>query len=273
MTRVGKKLGDIVAPRATFWAHPACYGWKDGSFGLRPGLEAGTIEDFPADKFLVAVCKSKSGTALGGALLRPLCWWWCAANFSADWLLNLAQVFGLPFRWANYDPNAPQQTIDAICNMLQNMGSAGWAAFPAGTTLELKAEGQKSGSETPQGDMMDRADKQADLLVLGQTLTTDTGGGGKGGGSLALGKVHEGVKGDIVKAASRFVCDMLAHLAEMVLRLNYGDDAECPTISLTSGEEEDLQVKAEIVKTLKDAGAGKIIGLDWIGKTFGIPMP
>ncbi|MEP6672458.1 MAG: hypothetical protein ABJF10_25060 [Chthoniobacter sp.] len=38
-------------------------------------------------------------------------------------------------------------------------------------------EGQQSGSATPQGD----------LLVLGQTLTTDTGGMGRGGGSHALG--------------------------------------------------------------------------------------
>ncbi len=105
---------------------------------------------------------------LGGALLRPLVWWWCAANFSADWLLNFAQVFGLPLRWATYDATAPQETVDRICAMLQNMGSASWGAFPNGTTLEVKAEGQKSGADTPQGDMLDRADKQCDLLVLGE---------------------------------------------------------------------------------------------------------
>ena len=96
-----------------------------------------TLTPFPADRVIVAKCKTKSGSILGGALLRPLVWWWCAANFSADWLLNFAQIFGVPLRWATYDPTAAQETVDRICNMLQNMGSAGWAAFPTtGTALE-----------------------------------------------------------------------------------------------------------------------------------------
>ena len=87
--------------------------------------------------------------------MRPLVWWWCAANFSADWLLNLAQIFGLPFRWATYEPTAAQETVDRICTMLQNMGSAGWAAFPAGTSLELKADGQRSGVHISLGEKND----------------------------------------------------------------------------------------------------------------------
>ena len=277
------KLGTIVGPRATFWVHPICYGWSsEGRLGLRstPGVamtgyeqSGSAVTEFPPEKFLIAIAKGKSGSALGGALLRPLAWWWCAANFSADWLLNLAQVFGLPFRWANYDPNAPQATIDAICSMLQNMGSAGWAAFPAGTTLELKGEGQKA-DNSPQADMLDRADKNCDLLILGQTLTSDTGGSGKGGGSLALGKVHAGVKGDIITAAARFVADVIGNqLFPSILRLNYGEDGECPTFALVTEREEDLTAKAQMISALAQAGAGEVIGLDWLGKIFGIPKP
>jgi phage gp29-like protein len=149
------------------------------------------------------------------------------------------------------------------------MGSAGWAAFPAGTTLELKADGMRNGSDTPQGDILDRADKQCDLLVLGQTLTSDTGGGGKGGGSLALGKVHEGVKGQIIQAAANFAESVIENqLIPSILRLNYGDDDERPSIRLESEEEDDLQADSQIVKTLVDAGAGEIVGLDWLGKKF-----
>ena len=285
------KLGNITGPRSTYWVHPVCYAWSmEGRLGLRsdaagrlsPGNISGpsyqpmpsSVAPFPDDKFLISVCKTKSGTALGGALLRPLAWWWCASNFSADWLLNLAQVFGLPFRWANYDPNAPQETVDAICSMLQNMGNQAWAAFPAGTTLELKNEGMRNGSDTPQGDILDRADKQCDLLVLGQTLTSDTGGGGKGGGSLALGKVHEGVKGEIIQAAANFAESVIENqLIPSILRLNYGDDDERPSIRLESEEESDLEADSQVVKTLVDAGAGEIVGLDWLGKKFGIPKP
>jgi phage gp29-like protein len=294
--RQSKKLGRFLAPKSTYWVHPVCYAWDmDGRLGLRneltanggvnPSLSPGvfstttyqprpsSVSEFPEHKFLIAICKAKSGTALGGARLRSLAWWWCAANFSADWLLNLAQLFGLPFRWANYDPSAPQATVDAICTMLENMGHNAWAAFPAGTTLELK-DSAKSGENSPQSDLLDRCEKQMDLLILGQTLTTDTGGMGAGGGSKALGEVHAGVKAEIVNAASDWVCGILTdQLARSVVELNYGEASEVPSVKLQSIEEEDLKTDSDIINNLVTAGFGKRIGLDWLGAKFRIPKP
>jgi phage gp29-like protein len=277
--------GPFIGPRCTWWVHPVCYAWSaTGILGLRTDLDQGrglttygtppNVTEFPPDKFLIAIRKQKSGIALGGALLRPLVWWWLAANFSADWLLNLAQVFGLPFRWANYDPNAPQATVDAICNMLQNMGSAGWAAFPAGTTLELK-EPTRSAGAMPQNDMLDRADKNCDLLILGQTLTSDTAGGStdKGGGSYALGKVHSGVRSDIIDACAHFAADIYnQQLIPAILRLNYGDDSEAPKVKFETEKEEDLMQKSEIIRNLAPS-AGAAIPLKYINDTFNIPEP
>lgn len=282
--------GQAVVPRATFWVHPVCYAWSmEGRLGLRmdaAGNVSGSgmsstssqplpsgVADFPEEKFLVAIAKSKSGTALGGALLRSLAWWWCASNFSADWLLNLAQTFGIPFRWASYSPNAPQSTIDAICTMLQNMGSAGYGAFPTGTSLELKNEGMVNGKDTPQGDILDRADKQCDLLILGQTLTSEAGRGG-GGGSLALGQVHQDVQEGFVQAAADFASRVIQdQLFPSILRLNFGEDSECPTLTLGTKDEEDLGSLATVIQTLAEAGDDSRIGLDWLNKTFGIPKP
>lgn len=271
--------GDIIAPRAAWWVHPTCYAWSsDGRLGLvEPGIGntpargASRVQDFPPNKFLIGICKTKTGSPLGGALLRPLAWWWCAANFSADWLLNLAQIFGLPFRWANYEANASSETVAAICDMLANMGSAGWAAFPTGTLLELKAEGLKSGDATPQGNMLDRADTQCDLLILGQTLTTKMDAAG---GSRAAATVHEVVKYENVMACAEYAEEVLeTQLFPMILRMNFGDDTECPEISLESDDEGDLTKDAEVISTLAQAGAGEVIGLDWLGKRFQIPKP
>lgn len=226
-TRAGA-LGDIIAPRATFWAHPNYFAWsQDGRLGLRNNA---AITAFPAHKFLVGIHKAKSGSALGGAVLRPLAWWWCAANFASDWLLNLAQLFGLPFRWANHDPNASQDTVDAICNMLQNMGSAGWAAFPAGTTLELKDTGA-TGDRSPQGDLLDRADRYARMLLLGQTLSGSQDSS-KGGGK-AFGAVESQVKNARMDAAAKYACKVLnTQLIPAICELNYGTRDEAPAISL-----------------------------------------
>jgi phage gp29-like protein len=276
-------LGAVMGPRSTTFVHPSFIGWnQEGRLGLRVdergnllGMRAGTMEaqgaltrDFPPHKFLIGIHKAKSGSALGGALLRPLAWWWCAANFSADWLLNLAQVFGLPFRWANYDPTAPQETVDRICSMLQNMGSAGWAAFPAGTTMELKEASGKTGDGSPQGELLDRADRYARLLVLGQTLSGSQDAS-KGGGK-AFGEVESDVKAQRVEAASNYACRVInTQLIPSILILNYGDAAEAPTLRLLGNEEGSYE------EAQRDEILGHIMPLSaaFLRKKYGQPEP
>jgi phage gp29-like protein len=265
--RQAGKLGQIVAPRSTYWVHPKNYAWDgEGTLGLVPegsrgGMgygrtdlrmkEAGGLNDLPPDKFVVAISRARSGHPLGGALLRSLAWWWCAANFSADWLLNYAQIFGLPLRWTTYAPGVPQATIDAICDMLANMGSAGWAAFPEGTALEVK-ESAKGGENVPQAAVLDRADKQCDLLVLGQTLTTQVSAEG---GSRALGEVHETVRRDVIHAAAGFLARVLnSQVVPAVLRLNYGDEGERPSFVPNSEEPEEAKANAEVLEIAVRAG-------------------
>lgn len=223
-------LGRVVGPRCTFWAAPEYIAWgTDGTLGLLRGED---VLAFPEHKFLTGIHKGRSGSPLGTAILRPLAWWWCAANFASDWLLNLAQIFGLPFRWANHEPNASQETVDAICNMLQNMGSAGWAAFPAGTTLELK-DGGKSGDASPQGDLLDRADRYARMLILGQTLSG--GADASKGGGKAFGAVEADVKTARMDAAAKYVLGIInKQLVPSIIALNYGTAEECPELTLTA---------------------------------------
>jgi len=292
-------LGSILAPRASYWVHPTCVSWDmQGRLGLRleiadrPGFAGATarqgqakltpgvwqttsmqprpsqVGEFPAHKFLIAICKAKSGTALGGALLRPLAWWWCAANFSGDWLMNLAEIFGVPFRWANYPPSTPQATIDSICSVLKNMGTATWAAFPVGTQVELKEPARGSG-ESAQGDLLDRAEKQMDLLILGQTLTTDVS---KQGGSRALGEVHAGVKDEVVRAAGDFSARVInTQLIPSILRLNYGETSEAPEFRPAPRAVADPQANAERDAVLLAAGA--VLPKNWFYKRHDIPVP
>lgn len=278
--------GQFLAPRATFWVHPVCFGFDiNGRLGLRVDAagqmqplnlmgtslqpQPAVVGAFPQHKFLIGIHKAKSGTALGGSLLRPLAWWWCAANFSADWLLNLAQVFGLPFRWANYDPHAPQATVDAICNMLQNMGSAGWAAFPSGTTLELKEATKEGGDHSPQGELLDRADRYARLIILGQTMSGSQDSS-KGGGK-AFGAVESDVKARRISAAAKYACGVLnTQLIPSILTLNYGDADEAPQVRLMEDEEGDLS-EAQRDKVLADAGLE--IPKSFLRKKYGLPAP
>jgi phage gp29-like protein len=262
------KLGTIAAPKCTRWIHPRYYGYPNQSSWLGLNVSEiksakeesrnagsqnsfpdflssslipvdGTYARIPADKFLVCVRKSRSGHPAGTALLRSIAFWWAASNFTQEWFLNLAQVFGLPIRWANYDPNIPG-LVDQVADMLENMGSAAWGAFPTGTTIELKEAG-KAGTDNPQIALLDRADKQYDLLILGQSGTTEVAGPGKGGGSLAANKVLEGVEERIVAADATFVMRIFnEQLIPMIERLNFGDNTLTPELCLELPTVEDV---------------------------------
>ncbi|HXG49103.1 MAG TPA: DUF935 family protein [Methylomirabilota bacterium] len=278
--------GLVWAPRATRWVNPRYYGYpvsgtrlmlRTNEEGVRlpntgqqaggPAGAQGGFAEFPPDKFIIAVAKTKSGHPLGGSLLRVLGFWWAASNFTWEWFLNLAQVFGMPIRWANYDPNASQATIDKIEEMLENMGSAAWGAFPAGTTIDLK-EAVKSATDNPQAVLLKLADTICDISVLWQTLTTDAGDRG----TQALGTVHQGIRADRIMSVAKWAAKILnRQLVPAICRLNYGDTQECPWFQPAAKEAKDEKALADRDKTLLDAGVD--LPKAWFYERHSVPMP
>jgi phage gp29-like protein len=276
-----KKQGQTWIPKSTFWVDPSQYSFSEGGeLGLvqnsyptgygstSTGRPTTVVRTFPPNKFLICIHNARSGNPLGGAMLRSLTWWWCAVNFSSDWLLNLAQVFGLPFRWANYAASTPDETVNQICNLLQNMGASGWAAFPEGTTLELK-ETSRTGNLSPQGDLLDRADHYARTMILGQTMTGQTIASGRGGQSF--GTVEAQLKQDRLDAACAFVAEVInRQLIPSILQLNYGDTDEPPScrfLQETEGTYQDSQ-RDQILSNL-----GVPIPFSHLQQKYAIPEP
>ena len=267
-------LGTLWCPRATRWVHPRYYGYPPGtSYEDRLMLntrEVGLINpdwisqqkpeglfvDFPEDQFIVSIIKQKTGHPLNASMLRVLGFWWAAQNFTWDWFLRFAQIFGAPFVWAQYDQGASAE-IDKILDMLDQLGGFGRAAFPAGTQIDFK-EAITQGTNNPQYMLIDAANTVFDLVILGQTLTSQTGDQGKGGGSYSLGQVHAGVRGEKIMATARQACKILNHtLLPAMSRLNFGDTSECPTLVL--GEKQTVD-------------ALQIAERDQILQLMGVPM-
>ena len=289
--RKASSVGPAIAPKQTRWVHPQNYGYDFtyGRLALRkggPGLMAGvggptmpvaypgSQENGPAafipfvrNKFIVTKARHRSGLVTGAAMLRPLAFWWAASNFTAGFLLNFAQIFGMPIRWASYDPQN-QSLLPLIEDMLQNMGSAGWAVFPTGTALELK-EAVKSGTDNPQAYVHELADKQCDQLILGQTLTSDTGK--SGGGSHALGQVHAGIRDEIIRGAADIVEGALQQLVCAIVILNFGDDRLMPRATAESVREDEGLVKAQRDQVLIQSGVA--LPKEWLYERHEIPMP
>src|SRR5215470_16765324 len=109
--------------------------------------------------------------------------------------------------------------------------------------------GGKTADHSPQGELLDRADRYSRMVVLGQTMTGTHGTTGKGGGQ-AFGEVEKDVKSDRIDAAGKFAEVVInKQLVPFILQLNYGNDDNAPTVRFLEDEEAGL-VEAQRDKTL-----------------------
>jgi len=260
-------------PRATRDIPATHYGWQtDGDLGLRIYPDANTSGDgvpLAQRKFLVAIRKARKGHSSRGALLRSLAWWWAAANFSREWLLNFAQLFGQPYRWATYDSASPGAR-EQLAAMMDAMGSAAWGVGPSGSDVKF-VESKSSSGENPQEKVLRLADEACDLLLLGQTLTTSAGDSG----SRALGEVHANVRSDIIDAAAAWLCEILnEQLAPAIVELNYGDqgeDASLPYWECGRKAQVDQKMRAETAQIWIESGID--IPAEFLHEFLSIPRP
>jgi phage gp29-like protein len=259
----------LIYPRAWQWIYPRHFGYFVNQPDLMLSISGvgSDYTEFPDNKFLISTFKTKSGHLLTSALLRSLATFWIGANFSYDWALNLAQMFGLPIRWATYDPSNPGLLSD-ISDMLENMGSAGWGAFPAGTTLELK-EAVRDATQNPQTFLMNLADTAADLLILGQTLTSTQGERG----SQSLGKVHQDVRAEVIAYVGAWVAQVLNYqFVPKLMLLNFGNNDEDPYFIADIEQQKDALTMAQrdliLLYQMRTP-----VAADWFYERHDIPMP
>jgi phage gp29-like protein len=221
-----------ILPKAGHLLTPRNYGWnQDGSkLGLTSdgynNQPRTAWEAFAPNQFIVGQWHARSGAPGMTALLRPLVPYWIGMTYGWRWLMQTAQLFGVPFRWATYDPSEPG-LVNKISEMLENMGASGWAAFPQGTLLEFK-EAVTSARDNPQAVIIEMAKKACDLLILGQELSSESEASGLGSGNAVLqGKVRQ----DVLHNAAWWTADLLNYqFVPAVLGLNYGDPTEAPCV-------------------------------------------
>lgn len=251
--RGGRKHRKAWLPKQTFDLSPHYFAWHPDSGRLMFRADsAGELQEFPASKFLIAISKSGKGHPSGTALLRCLAWFWCAANFSKEWLLNFAQIFGQPFRWATYD--ASQEGVrDVLADMMEQMGSAAYGIGPEGSDVKW-FESSKSGADNPQSHIMNIADEACDLLILGQTLTSSVGDSG----SRALGEVHQSVRADIIDGTALWLAEILnEQLIPAVIAVNMGDldeDERLPYFQPSRKDKKNIKAIAETIEIVLRSG-------------------
>lgn len=93
-------------------------------------------------------------------------------NMTTYWDV-FGEIFGMPMRVGTTTSQNPADRKQ-IEVMLEEMGAAGWALFPEGTTIEIK-ESSRGDAYNVYDRRIDRANSEMSKGVLGQTMTIDNG--------------------------------------------------------------------------------------------------
>jgi phage gp29-like protein len=248
-------------------------GEQPNSLHLFPDRDPHSPKQFSSypHKFLVGVYRAKSGHIAETAQLRALAHLWLGRMLGWEWMTAKAELFGIPLRWATYDPTAPQSQIDAIQDMLRNMGQAAWGAFPVGTDLQILNGNQPgvAGSAEPTERLMALADRACDLLFLGQTLTSEEGQSG----SYALGAVHREVELDLYENYAAYVIDVINNqFIPSIIELNWGDSTELPFLEVELDRPQKDTQTAERDKLLF-VDMGLPVSKQWLYDRHKVPAP
>jgi hypothetical protein len=203
------------------------------------------LEEFDSSKFLIGENRWHRGATLQTAPLRALVGYWLAANYGMKWMMQFAQIYGIPFRMGTY-PEGDDKAKYALNDALANLGAAGYASSPAGTEINVTPI-PSSASSLPQRELIDLGDKAVAKFILGQTLTSDVGDSG----SRALGDVHEKVRRGRIESAVYFVTSIVnSQLVPSLIGANYSSASELPAINAGWPDDEDGLKKVERDKTL-----------------------
>ena len=229
-----------------------------------------TFEDFPANRFLLAIQTGHAGHPAMAAPLRALAGYWLAAVYGLKWFMNFTQLYGIPWRHAEVGDSKDDNAVKAA---LASIGSNGYIVTKPGTKINILAPGSTSAASLPQRELIALADQQCDQFILGQTLTS---GVSADGGSRALGEVHQGTLDGVVDGVADFVGSVLTHqLIPAIAAVNYGDSLadELPEMWAKRKEVKDEKALAERDEKI-GITTGKVkVGKAWFYERHGIPMP
>ena len=211
----------------------------EGLTGLR------NLVDFPEHRFLIGVNKGHPGHPAVAAPLRALAAYWLAAVYGLKWFMSFTQLYGIPWRHAEV---ASSTDDNAVKSALASIGSNGYIVTRPGTKINILSDASASGQSLPQRELIELADKQCDVFILGQTLTSGT----DGSGSRALGEVHQETKLGNVDAVADHVGEILTHqLVPAIVAVNWGEGRdELPQIWAKREEAKDEKAAAERMEIL-----------------------
>lgn len=219
------------------------------------------------NKFIIHRYKAKSGHPSRAGILRVVAWMYLFKNYDIkDWI-SFCEVFGMPIRLGKYNASSSDDDKAALMRALISIGTDAAGIVPEGTEITF-IESNKGTSINLYESLARFCDEQVSKAVLGQTLTSDSGGG-----SYAQSKTHNEVRHDLTVADCKSLASTIkSYLIKPLVLFNFGTDTRIPTILFDCEGSEDLKELSEVYKTLS-CDIGLAIPVSHLYKKFNIPKP
>ncbi len=201
------------------------------------------------------------------------CYWpvWFKKHGVKFWVVY-CEKFGAPTPIGKYPPGTGEGDKTTLLNAIKAIQQQTGIRIPDTMAIEY-LEASRTGQGTYQ-DLCDYMDRAIAKVFLGQTLTSDSGT--QGSGSYALGKVHDEVRGDILKADADSMCESINRtVVRWLVDYNFPMDHRdlYPKVWRRTEPEEDLKPLAERDKILLvDMGLAKRVPETYIEETYNIPL-
>lgn len=217
---------------------------------LRLRDEADPVNGMPLEPwhFITHTARLKSGLPWRGGLARVAAFsWMCKAYTLKDWMAFI-ETYGLPLRLGRYGPQATKADVEALYRAVANIGTDAAAVLPENMKIDFEQGANGTGDKIFE-NLARYVDEQLSKAVLGQTMTSDTGG------SLAQAKVHDEVRHDIAASDARAISATLNRdLIRPYVDLNFGPQQSYPRLVIEVDEPEDRAAWVDGVSKLMQQG-------------------
>ena len=202
-------------------------------------------------KFIVHAAPAKSGLPGRSGLARCAAWAWMLGCYTLNDWMRFCEVYGQPMRLGRYHPAASDKDRRTLFRAVRDIATDAAAILPEGMTIDFEGGDSTAAHSGIYSDLLAYLDARISIAVLGQTLTTESGGTG----SYALGQVHNLVRHDIERDDGRRLAATLRRdLVIPVVQLNHGPRPAYPRVTIERETAVDVDLMSRSLERLVPLG-------------------
>ena len=248
---------------------PGDFQFETDAFLNLTGLRGPAGASYEVDKFVIYSYMPQYENPLGTSDLRAAHRAWGMKQQILRWWAKYLEKFGMPTVTGSYDAmrGYGQDQQRELLSIVAQVHNESAVVLPSDMHLGLLETARSGGADF--GELVAYLDRAMAKSILGQTLTSDSTGGGS---TYALGQVHLDILRFYLRKLQRDLEQGVVgeQIIRRLLAYNFPAGTACPRFSL--GQIDDGQLAAAGT-LIKDLVAGQVIAPEepWIRSYLGLP--